>query len=549
MILHGPRTVGVLAVLASLPTLYLVRELWDIRYNISVMWFILTLAVFGLWVFTTGAALLVPNNRITAGLLYFARIAGIAATLSIFLFVLEYTTGRTVGVRTVAPFLVVPIVTVGALLVRPESFMTVQFDNGPYTLVFGQFGLVQVGYSLLLQVMNLTLLFRGYLVTSGKHRKQVMSIFGGYFVAVLSVFLPVVSPVPDYANPGVFGLLALLVAAGYSLKRFDLFTIGPLERRYVVDEIDDAVVMWNTERSVIDFNEVARERFGLAPRDIGHAATTVFSAYPALQELIEGEETTQTITRQTAGGEKHFAATATPFDRGRGPSGTILVLRNITPMKDREEELDMLRQVFLRVFRHNIRNELNVISGHLQSVQSQLDDDQLEQIRPASEAINRILNHSEKARQTGQLLGRSSETRSVSLQKLVSHTVSSRAEQYPDATITCDVDDVPVRVITGFENAIGGAVENSVEHNADSVVVELSSEVEDDTVTLIIEDNGTGIPDAEVNALTAERETALSHTSGVGLWLMKWAVEKSNGEFGIARTATGTRVEMRLERG
>ncbi|MGM0591752.1 MAG: histidine kinase N-terminal 7TM domain-containing protein, partial [Halobacteriota archaeon] len=512
---NGPDVIGVLMILGALPSLYLVWVLWDIRYNVSVMWFTVAVAVFSLWVVTLGATLLVPSDRVVVGLLFFARIVGILSTLSLFFFVVEYTIGKTIPVRTILLFLVVPAITVGGLLLRPASFMTVQFGDRPYTLAFGQFGFVHIGYSLLLNVMSLTLLFRGYLVTSGKQRKQVTLILAWYVIAVVTVFMPIFSPLPNYVNPGIFGLLALLIGTTYSLRTYGLFTIVPLDKTDVFDAIEDAVVMLNMEGSVIDYNRRATEQFSLSARDLGQSVTTVLAAYPALQELIESEETAKTITKHTARGDRHFAATTSPFSYGRGMSGTILVLRDITPIKDREAELDLLRQVFSRVFRHNIRNELNLISGHLRDMQSQNDDEQVQRIRSATRATDRILDHTDKARQAEEVVGESHEILSWPFQKLVSDIVSNCRERYPDATIINTVDDVSILAIPGFEKAIEGGIENAVEHNPSPVVVELSSEVDDDTVTLVIEDDGVGIPETEIIPLTEEQETAISQSSGV----------------------------------
>jgi sensor histidine kinase regulating citrate/malate metabolism len=396
--------------------------------------------------------------------------------------------------------------------------------------------------------MSLTLLLRSYLVTSGNQRKQVTLIFAWYAFAVVTVFVPVFTPVPNYINPGIFGLLILLVATTYSLRKFGLFTVNPQYKTHMFDEIGESVVILNAVGSVIDFNQPAAELLELDDHHLGQSATAVFAENPDLKEVIEGEVSKRTVTRQTETGQRYFAATTSPFTYGRELFGTILVLRDVTPIERQERELDVLRQVFARVFRHNMRNELNVIRGHVRNVQPEVGDDPAQELQVADRSVERLLDHSKKARQIEEIVGGGYENYPQSLSRLASEVVSDCRERYPDATIVDNVDDVSVTVVSRFGRAIENAIENAVEHNPDSVVVELGSEVHDDTVTLVVEDDGVGIPETEIQPLRDGRETDLSHISGVGLWLMKWYVEKSNGTFDIKRTESGTRVEMRLNR-
>jgi signal transduction histidine kinase len=65
------------------------------------------------------------------------------------------------------------------------------------------------------------------------------------------------------------------------------------------------------------------------------------------------------------------------------------------------------------------------------------------------------------------------------------------------------------------------------------------------TVTVTVEDDGPGIPAEEVEVLDREVETALQHGSGLGLWIVKWVIERSDAS--IAFDATdGTRVDITI---
>jgi len=73
--------------------------------------------------------------------------------------------------------------------------------------------------------------------------------------------------------------------------------------------------------------------------------------------------------------------------------------------------------------------------------------------------------------------------------------------------------------------------------------VELPSE---SWTSLVVADDGPGIPPAERSVLTGE-ETPLEHASGLGLWYVNWIVTAGGGTFDITESKTGgTRIEIEL---
>lgn len=52
------------------------------------------------------------------------------------------------------------------------------------------------------------------------------------------------------------------------------------------------------------------------------------------------------------------------------------------------------------------------------------------------------------------------------------------------------------------------------------------------------------IPDAEKEVIRQGEETALSHSAGVGLWLVNWVVEAARGRLEFDRTERGNCVSL-----
>jgi signal transduction histidine kinase len=106
-----------------------------------------------------------------------------------------------------------------------------------------------------------------------------------------------------------------------------------------------------------------------------------------------------------------------------------------------------------------------------------------------------------------------------------------------------------VSAVAFLPEAITELVDNAVRHNdADEPRVRISAaELPSESwVSLVVADDGPGIPPAERAVLTGE-ETPLDHASGLGLWYVNWIVTAGGGALDIAESkAGGSRIELSL---
>ena len=112
-------------------------------------------------------------------------------------------------------------------------------------------------------------------------------------------------------------------------------------------------------------------------------------------------------------------------------------------------------------------------------------------------------------------------------------------DRFPDAAFDLTYpDDDTCRVdVPGFIAAIEEAVENAVKHN-ESTEPTVQIRVEgcsDDWVEVVIEDNGSGIPDQELEVLSTG-ETPLNHAERLGLWSIYWVVSRVGGRLSVTES-------------
>jgi PAS domain S-box-containing protein len=227
--------------------------------------------------------------------------------------------------------------------------------------------------------------------------------------------------------------------------------------------------------------------------------------------------------------------------------GFVVNSRDISERVEFERELQLLTEVFTRVFRHNVRNKLNIIEGHATLAADHCERNALSSIETITDTTAKLLEHSRKA----QLLGRIVDTRErhvVDLDEYVTDIVTAAQNAYPDATITADIDPKQVQAHPELNEGIRELIVNAVRHapTDHDPRVELLTETEPVWVTLVVEDDAGGLRESEIAVLEQEQESKLKHGSGVGLWLVRWIAERSGGEMSIEQTAEGSRVALRL---
>ncbi|WP_408956903.1 ATP-binding protein [Natrinema sp. 74] len=225
--------------------------------------------------------------------------------------------------------------------------------------------------------------------------------------------------------------------------------------------------------------------------------------------------------------------------------GTVSVVRDITQRKEREQYL----QVLNRVLRHNLRNDLTVVIGYAELLCERLEDRDLAAAASTlQQTATDLAATSEKTRAIQYALERDDELEPVDVTAVVEETVAD-----------CDADGAMISVSTtgshraladpGLELIVENLLENAIRHAKPEPTVEVSVARDGDLIRLAVADDGPGIPPAEIDVVTGESDiTQLTHSSGLGLWLVRWMVDSYDGTVSFSRSAAGgSRVEVVLE--
>lgn len=235
-------------------------------------------------------------------------------------------------------------------------------------------------------------------------------------------------------------------------------------------------------------------------------------------------------------------------------TGAELMLEQTHSLSRARREVNRRRQrieVLNRTLRHNIRNEINVVVGYLGDVLDDADGELTESDRRKIETAQRyaenISRTSEKARYAEQTLSKDG-LEVFELGPLVDEAVGATSERYPDAEIATALGGSwTVIADESLPKAVEELIENAVRHQ-DGSPPEVTVSVcrVDGAVAIDVANPGDQIPADDQRALRRGRETSLLHGRGVGLWMVKWIAENSNGSVAFPSVEDECRVRIEL---
>jgi signal transduction histidine kinase len=234
------------------------------------------------------------------------------------------------------------------------------------------------------------------------------------------------------------------------------------------------------------------------------------------------------------------------------------LLSSLQREHDRTVGLSQRLSVLARILRHDLRNQLTVIMGETDRLETRdLPPEAADAAETIREASTDLVSISESIGQFSSILADPHPDQNVlriDLTGTIHDVVSTVRARHGGEEVTIETnvpDGVRVEASPFLPKALAELVENAIVHNdAAEPRVEIHVEPDPGTeggVDVRIVDNGPGIPGEEVTVHESAIETQLDHSTGVGLWLVRWVVTASDGEIDFETDdADGTTVRIRL---
>jgi PAS domain S-box-containing protein len=406
-----------------------------------------------------------------------------------------------------------------------------------------------VAYSYALVAVGAALVARSNFGTSRVFRTQGTALLVAVAVPSILAALALFDVFPPGYDPTGAGFLVTAVVIATALHRDHLLEVVPatreIGREAAVEEVDDRVVIVDTEGRIADVNPAARRLFDA---DAGELAGRPLSdVCPTLGETItdsgaDGSELELDVDDRV----RYYDVRVSPLYREYGSvAGHVLSLRDVTRRRQRRQRLTVLN----RLLRHNLRNEMNVVHGNVSMLKQSLDDEQArERLCAVERTVRDVVERGRKVGRLSRVLDEDT-VHTVDLGEQLTGIVADAHDDYPDAEITLDAPEtLGVEAGPALELAVTELVENAIEHNdGETPRVTVTGRLTGDRfVTLTVSDDGPGIERQERSVIEEGHETDLRHGSGVGLWLVNWIVRTYGGTVTFEDGTDGATVSVRL---
>jgi PAS domain S-box-containing protein len=335
--------------------------------------------------------------------------------------------------------------------------------------------------------------------------------------------------------------------------------------RHLVEEADDMLYLLDEDGNYALVNDAMAEMTGYDKSAIiGNSPSMLLSEEDLAQgqhrirHLLESEaeqSDTWTVTIITKEGNRipcELRFTLLPMTGG-GYNGIAGVARDIRQRRRREQKL----QVMTRVLRHNIRNKLGLVIGKANLIGERAMDDNLtaEDILEMTDNIadnaEEMVRLSEKVRTIQERIRSRPENEArTEVVKLARAVVQQFRAEHSAAELTIDAPaEAWATVSETYDVALSELIENGIMHHEGEGAPAVHVEIRETNGVLrtAVYDNCPSIPEVEKRVIRNEEETALSHSAGVGLWLVYWVVKAANGQMEFGYSSEGNRVDICFE--
>lgn len=307
----------------------------------------------------------------------------------------------------------------------------------------------------------------------------------------------------------------------------------------ILDNIDDGVIILDSEDHILLINPSAKRDFGLGNAELnGTRFDQVIPNEDLLALMTMGKSRFSHHQEITLDDDRIFKAQYSTIPG----VGVAITMQNITYLK----QIDRIKNDFVSTVSHDLRTPLTAILGYVELMDrvGPLNDQQREFIRRVQISIHDITSLVNDLLELGRLeAGILGNTMEVSLEQVLKNSVDNLQPQIQEKKVvlnqnypskTPSILGNPVRIRQMLDNLLG----NAVKYSPPGGEVTVGISVEENQVVFSVKDTGMGIPAADqphifekfYRGSNVEKKVT---GSGLGLAIVKSIVESHQGRIWV----------------
>lgn len=340
----------------------------------------------------------------------------------------------------------------------------------------------------------------------------------------------------------------------------------------ILKSVSDGLIVTDMKHRVVLMNRTAEDWLGLPMREAYFRPIESLLADEAFEAqicaVLRGEAAGAPVEWEMPGTEPNlrrvvYASTAPVRGEGKGTSGTITILRDVT----REREVERIKREFLSTAAHELLTPLTSVMGYAEFLLNpeEIGDFPLER---RQEFLATIYN---KAMELSHIVD-----------DLLNLSRIESGRRIPIKKKACDMKDVVVSLVARFEKECPGwsfmtilpeaslevladeekivqvleeILSNAVKFSPEGGLIEVSCESSEAEIRIAVRDEGIGMTAEEVNRVfdkfyRVDASTTAKGGLGLGMSVVKAVVEAHGGVIRVeSEPGSGTRVSFSLSLG
>lgn len=211
-------------------------------------------------------------------------------------------------------------------------------------------------------------------------------------------------------------------------------------------------------------------------------------------------------------------------------------------LAERNEEQSETLALLTRLVSHDIRNDMAIIKGYADILTEHIDDDGQSYVEVIQERIDDTVQLLEDTSTLVKSIDEERDFEPVDLSAVLEQEVATIREDHPDVTLETEIPEgITVSADSLIHQVFSNVLQNAVFHNdITDLAIDVTVQVVDDRVEVIISDNGEGIPpEVRENCFELGEHGPDSGGDGIGLYLVSRLTDIYDGSVDLDESPTG----------
>mgnify|MGYP002479116332 CR=1 FL=1 len=409
-------------------------------------------------------------------------------------------------------------------------------------------------YSFVLLVLGIFLLFKQFVRLTAPYGTQAGIALTAACVPVLGNILHLADVGPfESLDPTPFSLAITGLILFWGTIQHEFLNIIPVARENVIESMSDGYIVVDTSNSIVDVNRAVLELAGKTRKEVlGKNLTYLFGeGVELLCHTPEGDFGRE-ISLKSGSEIKFFTVSVSPLMARNEPEGKLIMIHDITEIHRYQEALKQANKkinLMSNITRHDILNQVNVLSGYTELISEMLPLDvrgdpriakYFRNLNKGIETIHSQIIFTKDYQELGVV--------SPTWQSICS-IAKEAAFAFSGQGIKFSIEDKGLEIYADplLKKAFYNLFDNARAHGERVTEINIRFHTAGENVVIEVKDNGIGISSAMKELIF---EKSVGRNTGLGLFLVRGILSITGME--IAETGIegeGARFEIRVPPG